>query len=42
MRVLIQRVTNASVTIEEKIVSSIENGLLVFAGIEDADNIDDI
>ncbi|HPH85660.1 MAG TPA: D-aminoacyl-tRNA deacylase [Ferruginibacter sp.] len=42
MRVLIQRVTNASVSIEEKIVSKIENGLLVLAGIEDADNMEDI
>ena len=42
MRVLIQRVLQASVTIEEKLHSSIENGLLVLVGIEDADNDEDI
>jgi D-aminoacyl-tRNA deacylase len=42
MRAVIQRVTNASVTIDGKIKSAIKNGLLVFVGIEDADNNDDI
>jgi D-aminoacyl-tRNA deacylase len=42
MRAVIQRVTNASVTINGKIKSAIKNGLLVFAGIEDADKNDDI
>lgn len=42
MRVLIQRVLQASVTIEEKLHSSIESGLLVLIGIEDADNDEDI
>jgi len=42
MRVLIQRVLQASVTIEEKLHSSIGNGLLVLVGIEDADNEEDI
>ena len=42
MRVVVQRVTLASVTIDDKIKSSIEKGLLVFAGIEDADDITDI
>ena len=42
MRVLIQRVSNASVTIKGKIKSSIEVGLLVFVGIEDDDNLEDI
>jgi D-aminoacyl-tRNA deacylase len=42
MRVLIQRVTQASVEIDGKINSSIENGLLVFVGIENTDNDDDI
>lgn len=42
MRVVIQRVLSASVTIEKKVFSAIENGLLIFVGIEDADNIDDI
>ena len=30
MRALIQRVTKASVTINEELISEIENGLLVF------------
>lgn len=42
MRVVIQRVTSAGVTIGQHLHSSIGNGLLVFAGIEDADNKDDI
>ena len=42
MRVLIQRVTDASVEIDGKIKSSIEHGLLVFVGIENPDNDDDI
>jgi D-tyrosyl-tRNA(Tyr) deacylase len=42
MRVIIQRVSHASVEIDAKIKSSIQNGLLVFMGIEDADNDDDV
>ena len=42
MRALIQRVTEASVTIENKKYSEIANGLLVFVGIENDDSIDDI
>ena len=42
MKVVIQRVSAASVTIENKIVAQINNGLLVLVGIEDADNQDDI
>ena len=42
MRVVIQRVTEASVTIDDKIVASIQQGLLVLVGIEDADNQEDI
>ena len=42
MRVVIQRVTKASVTIDGKIHSAINNGLLVLLGIEDADNGEDI
>jgi len=42
MRAVIQRVFNASVSINEKIKSKITNGLVVFAGIEDADTIQDI
>lgn len=42
MRAVIQRVTQASVTIDGKIKSAIQNGLLVLVGIEDADTNDDI
>jgi D-tyrosyl-tRNA(Tyr) deacylase len=42
MRAVIQRVTKASVTIDGKIYSQIEKGLLVLVGIEDADSPDDI
>jgi D-tyrosyl-tRNA(Tyr) deacylase len=42
MRVVIQRVTEASVTIDNSIRSSIGKGLLVLAGIEDADTQEDI
>ncbi len=42
MRVVIQRVRNASVTIDGTITSSIENGLLILLGIEDFDNQEDI
>jgi len=42
MRSVIQRVKHCSVTINHEVFSSIENGLLVLLGIEDADNSDDI
>jgi D-tyrosyl-tRNA(Tyr) deacylase len=42
MRAVIQRVSQASVTIDNKIYSQITNGLLVFVGIEDADTKEDI
>ena len=42
MRVVIQRVSHASVTIGQKIKSKIENGLLVLVGIEDRDTNEDI
>ena len=42
MRVLIQRVSRASVTINGKIKSAIDQGLLIFVGIEDADTPEDI
>ena len=42
MRAVIQRVTRASVTIEGVLRSSIETGLLVLVGIEDADTPEDI
>ncbi len=42
MKVVIQRVSQASVTIDGKIKSSIGLGLLVLLGIEDADTQEDI
>ena len=42
MRVVIQRVTEASVTIDGKVKSEIGEGLLVLVGIEDRDRDEDI
>jgi len=41
MRVVIQRVSEASVTIEGSIYSAIKSGLLILVGIEIDDNVDD-
>ncbi len=42
MRVVIQRVKNASVTIDGNIKSQIEQGLLILLGIESSDTPEDI
>ena len=42
MKAVIQRVATASVTISEKIVAQIDNGLLILIGIDEADNQEDI
>ena len=42
MRVVLQRVATASVTVSEKTVGEIQKGLLVLVGIEDADTQEDI
>ena len=42
MRTVIQRVMHASVSINGAVKSYIENGLLIFLGVEDADNAEDI
>ena len=42
MKAVIQKVTAANVTVENKIVADIKRGLLVLIGFEDADTIDDI
>jgi D-tyrosyl-tRNA(Tyr) deacylase len=39
---VVQRVSSASVTIDNVVKSSIQNGLLVLVGIEDADTQEDI
>lgn len=41
MRLIIQRVAHASVTINGKVKSSIGKGLLILVGIEDADDTTD-
>ena len=42
MKAVIQRVSKASVTIDNKEKSAIKLGLLVFIGIENADTVEDI
>ncbi len=42
MKVVIQRVNEASVSIEGKLVGSIQKGLLVLLGIETADTMEDV
>ena len=42
MRILVQRVTKASVTIDNNIKSKIGKGILIFVGIEESDNKEDI
>jgi D-tyrosyl-tRNA(Tyr) deacylase len=42
MRVVVQRVTNASVAVDGKIISSIGYGLLVLAGFEHSDTAEDL
>lgn len=42
MKVVIQRVSEASVTIDSQIVAQIHQGLLILVGIESADNLEDI
>ena len=41
MRAVIQRVSKASITIDNEIYSQIKNGLLVLVSIEDADTAED-
>ena len=42
MRILIQRVKNCSVTIDEEVRSSIGAGMLILVGIEDSDSLEDV
>jgi D-tyrosyl-tRNA(Tyr) deacylase len=42
MRAVIQRVSRASVTVNDKLFSGIDAGLLVLVGIEEADNSSDL
>ena len=42
MKAVIQRVSKASVTIEDQVVAQIQSGLLVLIGIEEADGLEDL
>lgn len=42
MRLVLQRVSSASVTVDEKITGQIGTGLLILAGIEEADTHEDL
>lgn len=42
MRIVIQRVRHASVTIDGRVKSSIQQGLLLLLGVEEADTSDDV
>ena len=42
MKIVLQRVSKASVTVDSEIVADIQKGLLVLVGIEDADTEEDI
>jgi D-tyrosyl-tRNA(Tyr) deacylase len=42
LKVVIQRVSEASVTIDQNIVAQINKGLLILVGIESEDNLEDI
>lgn len=42
MKVVIQRVSEASVTIDSQILAQIHQGLLILVGIESEDNLEDI
>jgi D-aminoacyl-tRNA deacylase len=41
MRAVVQRVSTASVTVDDEVVGKIKTGLLILLGIEDEDTIDD-
>ena len=42
MKVVIQRVSSSSITIDAKIVAEIQKGLMVLVGIEDSDTPEDV
>jgi D-tyrosyl-tRNA(Tyr) deacylase len=42
MRAVVQRVSSASITVNEKIISSISDGVLVLLGITEGDSSEDI
>lgn len=42
MRAVVQRVKKASVTVDEKLIGAINEGLLVLLGVEDEDTMEDV
>lgn len=42
MRVVIQRVTNANVKVEDKIVGNINHGLMLLVGVQEEDSKEDV
>jgi D-aminoacyl-tRNA deacylase len=42
MKAILQRVSSASVMVDEKVVAEIKSGLLILVGIEEADTTEDI
>lgn len=42
MRVVIQRVTEASVEVDDQVIGAIQKGLLILLGIEDEDSEEDV
>lgn len=42
MRIVLQRVTKASVKVEDKIVGAIKKGLLIFVGVSNDDDCSDV
>ncbi|WP_369753062.1 D-aminoacyl-tRNA deacylase [Flavobacterium sp. WC2409] len=42
MKVVLQRVSSASVTVDHKVIADIQKGLLILVGIEDADVQEDL
>lgn len=42
MRVLLQRVSHASVTVDSSVTGEIKNGFLILAGVEEADSEEDV
>ena len=42
MRIVIQRVSRASVRVDGEIIGQIEHGVLILAGVRDGDNEDDV
>jgi D-tyrosyl-tRNA(Tyr) deacylase len=42
LKAVLQRVSSASVKVNEQIIAAINSGMLVLVGIEDADAVDDI